>query len=111
MQQCKQEAKKVINTQWSIKQKSAHSHIPGEEAGLEKRLLALYGPVSQGEEEGRAISRKILVKMDKSISVNGTPVHIPSLCNKGGIGGDNWEVAGPQNGGTWTRNAEEYEHG
>lgn len=49
------------------------------------------------EEEGRAISRRSWVKMDKSISVNGTPSHsLP--CNKGGIGGDNWEVAGPQNG-------------
>ena len=32
MQQCKQEAKKVLVTQWSIKQNSAHSHIPGEKA-------------------------------------------------------------------------------
>ena len=40
MQQCKQEAEKVLVTQWSIKQNtrlglgrcSAHSHIPGEEA-------------------------------------------------------------------------------
>ena len=84
MQQCKQEAEKVLVTQWSIKQNtrlglgrcSAHSHIPGEEA--EKKGYWLFMDLwARGGDP--STSRKILSQNRGKYLSQGCPFHIPSF--------------------------------
>ena len=95
-------ASKRLKKYWSPSgqlNKTVHTVI-SQGRRLKKKATGSLWTREPGEEEGRAISRKILSQNGEKYLSQGYPFHIPSLGNKGGIGGGNWEVPGPQNGGT-----------